>query len=226
MSDELFLPDFDAGDLADIQALMQAEVPDETEATVPTTFEQPVKRRRGRPRKHPIPEPRPVEAAPIEKLLEPAKMSKRDEREVAERLAKLLQGVTQLASLPTEKDYLGMTDQEAKDIAEPLASYLTKNAETIPIAKEIVDNFDLGLLVLGVTAYVVRVYSDRRREVALTQSSRPTPISRRQGETSARVSEIQEETNRRQQDENQDATSSLGNDGQLNWGSVPIIPQL
>jgi len=140
-------------------------------------FPQP-KRRRGRPRKSPLPSEdsysEPSEAARPPIVEAPAKLTKRDEREVAERLAKMLTGGTGIASMA--KPYLEMTEEEAKDIADPLASYLVRNADTIPIAGQILENYDLAAIVFGVMAYVVRVYRDRRTEVETSREQRgPRP---------------------------------------------------
>jgi hypothetical protein len=185
-------PNFSAADIEELKAKLHAPSIDETVVPVPTTFAQP-KRRRGRPRKNPLPEFQDQEASTPEKLLTPAKLTKRDEREVADRLSKLMTGLTGLAAIPS-RPYVEMTDEEAKDISEPLASYLIRNADTIPIAHQILENYDLAAIVLGVMAYVVRVYGDRRHEL----SERPaTRVGTKQAErpTLVRVTEIQDATN-------------------------------
>ncbi len=129
------------------------------------------KRRRGRPRKHPIsetgttvPELAAEEAARTGTPLPPAKLGRRDEKEVSERITNMFMGATGIAS--QAKPYLAMTEEEAKAIADPLSSYLVRNAETIPVAQQILENYDLLAIVLGVLAYTVRIYRDRAEELA------------------------------------------------------------
>lgn len=138
---------------------------------VADTFVQPpVKRKRGRPRKYPVSETGTTvpelmeESTKLDSPLPPAKLGKRDEREVAERIANILMGGTGIAS--QAKDYLAMTEDEAKAIADPLSSYLVRNADTIPIAGQILENYDLLAITLGVLAYSVRIYRDRTNELA------------------------------------------------------------
>lgn len=102
----------------------------------------------------------------------PAPLTKRDEREVYERLQNILVGGTGILS--NAKPYFQMTDDEAKAIAEPLSSYLVRNADTIPIARQVLENYDLLAITIGVMAYVVRVYSDRQEEISERQPKRPT----------------------------------------------------
>ncbi len=119
--------------------------------------------------------------------LAPAPLTKREEREVATRLVNILTGATGMAGMV--KPYLPMTDDEARAIAEPLASYLIRNEPTNGIAREILENYDLLAMVLGVGAYSVRVYSDRKSEVVAAKpvnttatqrvSERPTPTNGR-----------------------------------------------
>lgn len=137
------------------------------------------RRKRGRPRKYnpdgspkyPHPEDSPEsgraessDAASPSGSFPPAPLSKRDEREVAVRLANILTGATGMASVV--KPYLQMTEEEAKAIADPLSSYLVRNSDTIPVAKQILENYDLLAITLGVMAYVIRVYRDRSNEIA------------------------------------------------------------
>ena len=220
MTDDIFIPDFSADDLASVKAELGLSDIDESVVSIPQVQPQP-KRRRGRPRKHPLPEgSQPLESSTVEKIIEPAKLTKRDEREVAERLSKLLTGATGLASIAT-KPYVEMTDEEAKDIAEPLSSYLVRNADTIPIARQILENYDLAAITLGVIAYLVRIYGDRRNELA----SRPQSQSERntQRPTLVRVSEIQEQTNERQSRER--ANSQTGIEDTTRFvASQPFVP--
>lgn len=185
-----------AEDIANIRANLGLTdgPPDDGDGNV-VTFPSP-KRRRGRPRKTPLPtedsysEPESVKPPFVEA---PAKLTRRDEREVAERLAKMLSGGTGIASMA--KPYLQMTDEEAKDISDPLASYLVRNADTIPIAGQILENYDLAAIVFGVMAYVVRVYRDRRDEIA---SYGPPPSEQSKISLMDRVAESQGGNNGRQ----------------------------
>ena len=143
---------------------------------------RPRKKRRGRPRalnpdgsfkyKRPgddsdYPESGPESDNAASPLLAPAPLTKRDEREVASRLVGILTGATGMAGVV--KPYLEMTDDEAKAIADPLASYLVRNADTIPVARQVLENYDLLAIFLGVMAYVIRVYRDRTAEIANRQ---------------------------------------------------------
>lgn len=106
-------------------------------------------------------------------VIPPAKLTKRDEREVNDRLQNILIGGTGILSLA--KPYLQMTDDEAKAISEPLSTYLVRTADTNPVARQILENYDLLAIVLGVMAYVVRVYHDRQEEIA-EQQPQPTLV--------------------------------------------------
>lgn len=154
---------FDPDEIAAIKASLGAVDVDESQDT-PISEIRP--KRRGRPpgSKNKIyetvdqPETAPGVSLPA------APLTKREEREVASRLENILTGATGMAGMV--KPYLPMTDEEAKAIAEPLASYLVRNEATSGIAREILENYDLLALTLGVGAYSVRVYRDRKSEVA------------------------------------------------------------
>lgn len=166
--------------LKQIQESLGIEIPEENAGTLPPTEQpkRPVKKRHvGRPSNKereaerrealglPPPEPEPT--------LPPAKLTKRDEREVSERLANMLMAGTGIAS--QAKSYLAMTEEEAKAIADPLASYLVRNADTIVVAQQVLENYDLLAIILGVLAYTVRIYRDRTNEVAELRQLRPVP---------------------------------------------------
>lgn len=142
-------------------------------------------RKRGRPRKQLIEDfPEPIEQH-VENVVPAVPLTKRDEREVAKRLAQLLTSGTGMASIV--RPYLEMTEEEANNIAEPLASYLVRNEATQVVAREILDNYDLLAIVVGVMAYVVRVYRDRSSEVEERKAkSAPRPIADRVPEYQAR----------------------------------------
>lgn len=124
-------------------------------------------------------------------VLEPQPLTKREEKEVASRLQDIFTGATGMAGVV--KPYLEMTDEEAEAIATPLASYLVRNESTNAIAREILENYDLLAMTLGVGAYGVRVYKDRKQEV---ESKRPANTTATQ-----RVSEREVRNNGQRQNE-------------------------
>jgi len=153
---------FSADDIASIKASLGTTDVDESQET-PISEVRP--KRRGRPpgskNKTSYTETPPISETGI---IPPAPLTKRDEREVAKRLSNLLQGATGMGGMV--KPYLPMTEREANDIAEPLASYLVRNEPTNGVAREILENYDILAMVMGVGAYGVRVYSDRKQELA------------------------------------------------------------
>jgi len=170
-----------AEELDQIRASIGTPVEEVPPDDVTPVIEQPIKRKRGRPRKvkadgtfvYPRPgeegtstvEDRPIVTVPA------APLTKRDEREVANRLASIFIGATGMAG--QVKPYLQMTEAEAEAIANPLSSYLIRNAETIPVAKQILENYDVLAITLGVMAYVVRVYRERSDELAANEANNP-----------------------------------------------------
>lgn len=138
-----------------------AGVIDVDEAQASPVSEIRPRRKPGRPRKVPL-----VDVEPTVLLtdkLPAAPLTKREEREVSVRLANILSGGTGM--LGVVKPYLPMTDEEATAIAEPLASYLIRNEATSGVAREILENYDIVAMMLGVGSYGVRVYADRKQEV-------------------------------------------------------------
>lgn len=140
------------------------------------------KRRRGRPRKYPVsetgttvPELAEEEARRTGQPIPPPKLTKRNENEVSERITNMLIAATGIAS--QAKPYLAMTEEEAKAISDPLSSYLVRNAETVVVAQQILENYDLLAIALGVLAYTVRVYRDRSDELAEQRRLRPVSNS-------------------------------------------------
>lgn len=192
---------FDPEEIERIRA--DAGITDLPPANEPVIIDQPPvrsrRRKRGRPRainpdgtfKYPKPdefidsEPETTSAA--SPLLSPAPLTKRDEKEVASRLVNILTGATGMAGVV--KPYLEMTDDEAKAIAEPLASYLVRNADTIPVARQVLENYDLLAILLGVMAYVIRVYRDRTDELKSQQRQSPSQPA---GTTIARLEQLRE----------------------------------
>src|SRR5574337_699044 len=107
----------------------------------------PPKRGPGRPRKNP--EPVSFDDKGRLPILETPTLTKRDSKEVAARLSGILEGATGV--LGVAKPYLAMTNDEAKAISDPLASYLIRTEATSVIAS---------------FAYMVRVYNDASEERA------------------------------------------------------------
>ena len=159
------------------------------ESQKPPIDEPRPRREPGRPRKYPLPEPEPVVTPDLKSPAIP--LTKREEREVAERLTNIFAGLTGMGAVV--KPYLPMTEEEAKAIAEPLASYLVRNEPTSVIAREILENYDLVAMTLGVGAYGVRVYGDRKREVAAKRPANTKAMER--------ISEHKESDNGREPDE-------------------------
>jgi hypothetical protein len=186
VADVPLMLDISDEELAAIKAdlnLPEQEVSDEA-ASIP--IEMP-KRKRGRPKgsktrgkfdsikSNNDPEPEERDAGTVS--FPPAPLTKRDEREVASRLASILTGGTGVLGMA--KPYLEMTEEEARAIADPLSSYLVRNADTMPIARQVLENYDLLAITLGVMAYVVRVYRDRSAElVEIKRRSGSTTLSR------------------------------------------------
>ena len=78
---------------------------------------------------------RPINLAPA------APLSKREEKQVATRLASIMEGLTGIAAVGNE--VFQMTEDEANAIAEPLSAYLIRMEPTSKVAKQILDEYDL-----------------------------------------------------------------------------------
>jgi hypothetical protein len=177
------VPDFtfDADEIEAIKASLGAVNVDESQET-PTSEIRP--KRRGRP-----PGSKNRTSQPVLEYstdlgsghvdLPAVPLTKREEKEVASRLANIFMGATGMAGVV--KPYLPMTEEEAAAIAEPLASYLIRNEPTNGIAREILENYDLVAMTLGVGAYGVRVYHDRKTEVAAERPANTEAIQRVSG---------------------------------------------
>lgn len=193
---------FDANEIEAIKASLGVPSVDETQPIV----SEPRPKRRGRPpgsKNKVYSQPTEVDSddALSGSKLPPAPLTKREEREVASRLVNILTGATGMAGMV--KPYLPMTDDEAKAIAEPLASYLVRNEPTNGIAREILENYDILAMVLGVGAYSIRVYSDRKREIS---DQRPANT-----EAIQRISDIQTSSNGREPNEGTSSFVSVPN---------------
>ena len=180
---------FTEEEIAAIKA--QAGVKDVDESQETPISEVRPRRKPGRPRKDVYVEPEPTTYTDPELKSPAIPLTRREEREVAERLANILAGATGMAGIV--KPYYPMTDEEAKAIAEPLASYLIRNEATNGVAREILQNYDLVAMTLGVGSYAVRVYGDRKREMESERPDNTTAIQR--------ISERQDSDNGRGQDE-------------------------
>ena len=208
------VPDFtfSEDEIAAIKASMGTVDVDETQDT-PTSEIRP--KRRGRP-----PGSKNKPAGPVLEYstdlgdgsvkLPPAPLTKREEKEVASRISNILTGATGMAGMV--KPYLPMTPEEADAIAEPLASYLIRNEPTNGIAREILENYDLLAMTLGVGSYSVRVWHDRQTEVAAKRPANTEAIQR--------VSDIQNRNNGREPDEGPSSNISVPNVSRS--GSTPF----
>lgn len=200
---------FSEDEIAAIKASVGVTDIDATQEPIVDAVQVQPKRRPGRPRgsKNRVVLEEPVDTSIN---LPPAPLTKREEREVAVRLTNILTGATGMAGMV--KPYLPMTDEEATAIAEPLASYLVRNEPTNGIAREILENYDLLAMVLGVGSYTMRVYSDRKAEV---QSKRPNNT-----EAIQRISELQAKDNERRPDEGLSSLVSIAD--ATRGGSAPF----
>ena len=155
-------------------AFLEAAADDSIDTSeVKQTDEQPAPRRRGRPpgsKNRPKPSDfaptGPNVSQPLPTLANPP-LSTRDQKEVAKRLAGILEGVTGVAAVA--KPYFQMTPEEAESIATPLSTYLIRTEGTSGVAKQILEEYDIAAFVIALAAYVVRVYSDMRAERAIAE---------------------------------------------------------
>jgi hypothetical protein len=92
--------------------------------------------------------------------------------------------LTTLTGVPAIwRPHIQMTDDEAKDIAEPAASFAVRKAETSELVEDFLDNFDVIAVIMGCTKYVVRVIKEEgefRREEESTRviEARRVPMER------------------------------------------------
>lgn len=189
MADEIPNFSFTEEEIANIKASVGAVDVDESQET-PVDEVRPKQRRTPKRSSKPVSESEDTIDSPS--LKSPAiPLTRREEKEVAARLANILAGFTGMGGVV--KPYIPMTDDEATAIAEPLASYLIRNEPTSGIAREILENYDIVAMMLGVGSYGVRVYSDRKRELA---TNRPNNT-----EAMERIQESQTSSNGRGPDE-------------------------
>lgn len=160
------IPDEDEKEKIRAQFASILSEPDIDTSNVRVT-EQPAPRRRGRPpgsRNKPKPEdfaPKYTNPEDIPTLNAPP-LSTRDQKEVAKRLAGILEGITGVASVA--KPYFQMTPEEAEAIATPLSTYLIRQEATSGVAKQILEEYDMAAFAIALAAYVVRVYLDVKAE--------------------------------------------------------------
>lgn len=160
------------GEDIDTSNVRETDVPKES---------QPIRRGRGRPpgsKNKPKPadfEPQYTNPADIPTLKSPP-LSTRDQKEVAKRLAGMLEGVTGVASVA--KPYFQMTPEEAEAIAIPLSTYLIRQEATSGVAKQILEEYDVAAFAIALAAYVVRVYLDfsKEREVVKAEKKEKDKI--------------------------------------------------
>jgi hypothetical protein len=131
---------------------------------------------------------------PLPTLASPP-LTSRDQKEVAKRLAGILEGITGVAGVA--KPYFKMTPEEAESIATPFSTYIIRQEQFgSAAAKQILEEYDLAAFTIALAAYVVRVYLDFRKEREATKNDATTenrgprpvgpndlPITRTVGET-------------------------------------------
>lgn len=84
--------------------------------------------------------------------------NKRDALEVSNRLQSIMVGGTGIASVV--RPHLQMRPDEAKDIADPLTSYLLRQEQYSPRIREFLDKYDIVAAGLAFMTYLVRVWVD------------------------------------------------------------------
>ena len=114
-----------------------------------------------------------------------APLTKREEKQVTERLSSILVGATGIPALV--RPYIQMTEEEARAIADPLSSYLIRMEPTSKIAHQILDEYDIVAVFFAIMAYGVRVYIDfqKEREVVNVATNQIPIIPRRSSSESA-----------------------------------------
>lgn len=112
------------------------------------------KRRRGRPKGS---KNRPGGSLPIGQG-ESTNVSGRLAKDVSLRTQQVLKGASSIPAI--WRPAFQMHDIEATNIADPLASYATRQAELSPIVAKLIDDFDLVAAIIGIGAYAVRVYKE------------------------------------------------------------------
>lgn len=231
MTEELTFPGFDEADLESIKSTMGISAEEQPDPNV--VIEEapaPPKRKRGRPRKSPLPtesdtpseSPRPISriTSISEKLGDVAPVGV-DEKELAKRLENILSGFSSIPAGLFDREYFQMTKQEAQNIAVPAASYLVRVAPENAIAAQIIEQYDLAAIAIGLLAYFMRVVGARREEIRNRPPSSPTGVKPRAASAIQRISESQAEVP-------QQPTESF-NGQSANWNadaSGTIVPRI
>lgn len=154
------------------------------------------------------------------------KLSTRDQKEVAERLAGILKAGTGVASVV--RPYFLMTDDEADAIAIPLSTYLIRTEATSKTANQILEEYDLAAFALALMAYVVRVYLDfarERKELKEQRAEQPRnvtssePVETDDGRTFARTvgETIQQSPLQTQDGEERPVSRQLASASESGW---------
>lgn len=157
-------------------------------------------------------------------------LTQRDQKEVAKRLAGILQGVTGVASVA--KPYFQMTEEEAEAIATPLSTYLIRQETTSGVAKQILEEYDVAAFVIALAAYVVRVYMDfaAERKAAKEESesrvrnvtpAEPTPESKRETLRAVTTS-VPESSVQSQEGTERPASRQLASTSERSWNPSEI----
>lgn len=139
---------------------------------VDVTSDQPVQpRRRGRPKGS---KNRTKGSLPIGEG-EQTNVKGRLAKDVSLRAQQVLKGASSIPAI--WRPAFQMHDIEATNIADPLASYATRQAELSPVVAKLVDDFDLVAAIIGIGAYAVRVYKENGEWIAEHANERPNQRS-------------------------------------------------
>lgn len=111
--------------------------------------------------------------------------------EVQARLEQIILGVTGIPG--AWRPYFQATPNEAKNMAEPLSSYLIRQAPQSAFVRRFLDEFDIFTFIMACIAYMVRVINDHRayRRKQLAEQARvvDTPSHRTVKESRPTVSD-------------------------------------
>ena len=149
--------------------------------------EQPKKRGRGRPKgsRNRVSGSLPIGSG------ETTNVSGRLAKDVSLRAQQVFKGASSIPAI--WRPAFQMHDIEATNIADPLASYATRQAEISPIISKFIDDFDLVAAIIGIGAYAVRVYKENGEWIAEHESELNRGISRpRQATVGNRREPVQE----------------------------------
>jgi len=158
----------------DIFGLPETSTPIEgTEGTSPETSTP--RRRRGRP---PGSRNRPKDGS-IDDVTRPreSNLRGRTAKELSGRSQQILTTVTGIPAVMLNRDHVKMSDEEARNICDPLSQYLMRQVGNEKI-ENFVERWDIIAVIVGVVAYLTRVIRDERdsRNQRLPQQSRPRVV--------------------------------------------------